>query len=96
MRSKGKYEEYRKLNAAFHKKARQDKDQSIIDKCKQIEDNNKIGKTRDLFKEIKDMTGSRISSVGAMKLNTGRVVSEKKGYKKEMATIYRKSIQNRS
>ena len=50
MRSKGKYEEYRKLNAAFQKKVRQDKEHSIIDKCKQIEDNNKIGKTRDLFK----------------------------------------------
>ena len=59
MRSKGKYEEYRKLNATFQKKARQDKEQSIIDKCKQIEDNNKMGKTRYLFKEIKEMTGSR-------------------------------------
>ena len=56
MCSKGKYEEYRKLNAAFQKKARHDKEQSIINKCKQIEDNNKMGKTRDLFKEIKDIT----------------------------------------
>ena len=76
MRSKGKYEVYRKLNAAFQKKARQDKEQRIIDKCKQIEDNNKMGKTRNMFKEIKEMTGSRISSCGAMKLSTGRVVSE--------------------
>ena len=53
MRSKGKYEEYRKLNAAFQKKARQDKEQSILDKCKQIDENNKMGKTRDLFQEIK-------------------------------------------
>ena len=76
MRCKGIYEEYRKLNAAFQKKARQDKDQSIIDKCKQIEDNNKMDKIRDPFKEIKEMTGSRSSSCGAMKLTTGRVVSE--------------------
>ena len=47
MRSKGKY---RKLNASFHKKARQDKEKSIIDKCKYIEENSKMGKTRDLFK----------------------------------------------
>ena len=53
MRSKGKYEVYRKLNAAFQKKERQDKEQRIVDKCKQIEDNNKMGKTRNLFKEIK-------------------------------------------
>ena len=76
MRNKGKYEEFRKLNAAFQKKARQDKEQSIIDKCKQIEDNNKMGKTRDLFKEIKEMTGSRSSRCDAMKLSTRRVVSE--------------------
>ena len=81
MRSKGKCEEYRKLNAAFQKKARQYKEQSIIDKCKQIEDNNKMGKTRDMFKEIKEMTGSRSSSCGAMKLTTGRVVSEENDIK---------------
>ena len=50
MRSKGKYVEYRKLNASFHKKARQDKEKSIIDKFKYIEENSKMGKTRDLFK----------------------------------------------
>ena len=44
MRSKGKYEEYRKLNAAFQKKARQDKEQRIREKCRQIEELNKIGK----------------------------------------------------
>ena len=81
MRSKGKYEEYIKLNAAFLKKVMHDKEQSIIDKCKQIEDNNKMGKTRDLFKELKEMTGSRSSSCGSMKLNTGRVVSEEKDIK---------------
>ena len=83
MRSKGKYEEYRKLNAAFQKKVSQDKDQSIIDKCKQIEDNNKMGKTSDLFKEIKEMTRSRSSSCGDMKLSTGRVVSEENYIKRD-------------
>ena len=55
-RSRGKYEEYKKLNAALQKKIMQYKEQSIIDKFKQIEDNNKMCTTRDLFKEIKDMT----------------------------------------
>ena len=76
MRSKGKYEEYRKLNAAFQKKARQDKEQSIREKCRKIEELNKIGKTRDLFKEIKETTGSRSSRGCAMKLSNGKVVSE--------------------
>ena len=61
---------------------KEDKEQSIIDKCKQIEDNNNMGKTRDLFKEIKEMTGSRSSSCGAMKLSTERVVSEENDIKK--------------
>ena len=87
MRSKGKYEEYIKLNAAFQKKARHDKEQSIIDKFKQIEDNNKMGKIRDLFKEIKEMTVSRISSYGAIQLSTGRVVSEEKDIKKDGTNI---------
>ena len=78
MRSKGKYEEYRKLNAAFQKKARQNKEQSIREKCRQIEELNKIGKTRDLFKEIKEMTSSRSSRCCAMKLSNGKVVSEEK------------------
>ena len=82
MRSKGKYEEYRKLNAAFQKKARQDKEQSIREKCRQIEELNKIGKTRDLFKEIKEITGSRSSRGCAMKLSNGKVVSEEKEIKK--------------
>ena len=53
-----------------------------------------MGKIRDMFKEIKEIIGSRSSSCGTMKLSTGRVVSE--GYKKEIETIYRKSIQKKS
>ena len=53
-----------------------------------------MGKTRDLFKEIKEMTGSRSSSFGAMKLSTGRVVSEEKDIKKRwqqyIENLYRK------
>ena len=96
MRSKGKYEEYRKLNAAFQKKARQDKEQSIREKCRQIEELNKIGKTRDLFKEIKEMTGSRSSRGCAMKLSNGKVVSEEKEIKKRWhqytENLYRRDI----
>ena len=95
MRGKRNYEEYRKLDAAFQKKAIQDKEQNIIDKCKQIEDNNKIGKTRHPFKEIKEMTGSRSSICGDVNLSTGKVISEEKSIKKKMATIYRTSIQKR-
>ena len=67
------------------------KSKVIIDKCKQIEDNTKMGKTRDLFKEIKEMTGSRRSSCGAMELSTGRVVSEEKDIiQKYIENLYRR------
>ena len=92
IRSKGKYEEYRKLNAAFQKKARQDKEQSIREKCRQIEELNKIGKTRDLFKEIKQMTGSRSSRGCSMKLSNGKVVSEEKRWHQYTENLYRIDI----
>ena len=96
IRSKGKYEEYRKLNAAFQKKVRQGKEQSIREKCRQIEELNKIGKTRDLFKEIKEMTGSRSSRGCAMQLSNGKVVSEEKEIKKRWhqytENLYRRDI----
>ena len=96
MRSKGKYEEYRKINAAFQKKARKDKEQSIREKCRQIEELNKIGKTRDLFKEIKEMTGSRSSRGCSMKLSNGKLVSEEKEIKKRWhqytENLYRRDI----
>ena len=96
MRSKGKYEEDRKLNEAFQKKARQDQEQSIREKCRKIEELNKIGKTRDLFKKIKEMTGSRSSRGCAMKLSNGKVVSEEKEIKKRWhqytENLYRRDI----
>ena len=58
VRSKGDDKEYRRLNAAFQRRARQDKEQSLKEKCRLIEESNKMGRTRDLFREIKEMTGS--------------------------------------
>ena len=57
VRNKGDDKEYRRLNAAFQRRARQDKEQSIKEKCRQIEESNKMGRTRDLYREIKAMTG---------------------------------------
>ena len=54
----GDDKENRRLNAVFQRRARQDKEQSIKVKCRQIEESNKMGRTRDLYREIKDMTGS--------------------------------------
>ena len=81
MRNKGDDKEYRRLNAAFQRRARQDKEQSIEEKCRQIEEINKMGRTRDLYREIKEMTGSYSSRYGAMKLSTGKVLTEGKEVK---------------
>ena len=81
VRSKGDDKEYRRLNAAFQRRARQDKEQSLKEKCREIEENNNMGRTRDLYREIKEITGSYSSRCGAMKLSTGNVVTEGKEVK---------------
>ena len=81
VRSKRDDKEYRRLNAVFQRRARHDKEQSINEKCKQIEESNKMERTRDLYIEIKQMTGSYSSRYGAMKLSMGKVVTEGKKVK---------------
>ena len=54
VKSKGKKERYKHLNAEFQRIARRDKKDFLSDECKQIEENNRMGKTRDLFKKIRD------------------------------------------
>ena len=81
VRSKGDDKEYRRMNAAFQRRARQDTERSLKEKCRQIEESNKMGRTRDMFREIKEMTGSYSARCGAMKLSTGKVVAEGKEVK---------------
>ena len=56
-KSKGERERYKHLNAEFQGVARRDKKAFLIDQCKEIEENNRMGKARDLFKEIRDTKG---------------------------------------
>ena len=57
-KSKGEKERYKHLNAEFQRLARRDKKALLNDQCKEIEENNRMGKTRDLFKKIRDTKGS--------------------------------------
>ena len=57
-KSKGEKERYTHLNAEFQRIARRDKKDFLSDQCKEIEENNRMGKTRDLFKKIKDIKGT--------------------------------------
>ena len=56
--SKGEKERHTHLNAEFQRMARRDKKAFLSDQCKEIEDNNRMGKTRDLFKKIRDTKGT--------------------------------------
>ena len=58
MQGKGEKEGYIHLNAEFQRKTRRDKKTFLSDQCKEIEENNRMGKTRDLFKKIRDTKGT--------------------------------------
>ena len=57
VKTKGEKERYKHLNAEFQRLARRDKKAFLSDQCKKIEENNRMGKTRDLFKKIRDTNG---------------------------------------
>ena len=67
MKSKGEKERYSNLNAEFQRIARRDKKAFLIDQCKEREENNRVGKTRDLFKKIRDNKGIFHAMVGSIK-----------------------------
>ena len=66
VKSKGKKERYKHLNAEFQRTAR-DKTAFLSDQCKEIEENNTMGKTRDLFKKIRDTKGTFYAKMGSIK-----------------------------
>ena len=63
-KSKGEKERYKQLNAKFRRIARRDKKAFLRDQCKEIEENNRTGKTRDLFKKIRDTKGTFHAKIG--------------------------------
>ena len=69
-KSKGEKERYTRLNAEFQRIARRDKKAFLSDQCKEIEENNKMGKTRDLFKKIRDAKGTFRAKMGTKKTET--------------------------
>ena len=66
-KSKGEKERHKHLNAEFQKIARRDKKAFLSDECKEIEENNRMGKTRDLFKKMRDTKGTFHAKVGSIK-----------------------------
>ena len=78
VKSKGEKERYSHLNEEFQRIARGDKKAFLSDQCKEIEENNRIGKTRDLFKKIKDTKGTFYAKMGTIKDRSGMDLTEAK------------------
>ena len=70
------------MNSEFQKIARRDKKAFISDQCKEIEENNRIGKTRDLFKKIRDTKGTFHAKMGSIKDRNGMDLTETEDNKK--------------
>ena len=81
-KSKGEKEGYIHLNAKFQRIARRDKKAFLSNQCKEIEENNRMGKTRDLFKEIKDTKGTFYAKMGSIKYRNGMDLTEAEDIKR--------------
>ena len=96
VKGKGKKEIYTHLNAEFKRIARRDKKAFLSDQCKEIEENNRIRKTRDLFKKIRDTKGTFHAKMGSIKDRNGRDLTEaediKKRWQEYTEELYKKDL----
>ena len=92
VKSKGEKERYTHLNAEFQRSARRDKKVFHRDQCKEIEKNNRMGKTKDLFKKIRDTKGTFHAKMGSIKDRNGRDLTEEKNIKNTQKNCTKKII----
>ena len=93
-KGKGEKERYIHLNVEFQRIARRDKKAFLSDQCKEIEENNRMGKTRDLFKIVRDIKGTFHAKMGTIKDRNGMDLTEAEAIKKrwqEYTELYKKS-----
>ena len=95
-KSKGEKERYSCLNAEFQRIARRDKKAFLSDQCKEIEENNRMGKTRDLFKKIRDTKGTFQAKMGSIKDRNDMDLTEaediKKRWREYTEELYKKDL----
>ena len=94
-KGKAEKERYTHLNAEFQRTARRDKKAFLSDQCKEIEENNRMGKTRDLFKKISDTKGTFHAKTGSIKDRNGMDLTEAEDIKKrwqEYTELYKKDL----
>ena len=96
MKGKGEKERYTHLNAEFQRIARRDKKAFLSDQCKQIEENNRMGKSRDLFKKIRNTKGTFHTKMGTIKDRNGMDLTEAEDSKKRLQEyteeLYKKDL----
>ena len=95
---KGEKERYTHLNAEFQRIARRDQKDFLSDQCKEIEENNRMEKTRDLFKKIKDTKGTFHAKMGSIKDRNGMDLTEaediKKRWQEYTEELYKEDLHN--
>ena len=94
-KGKGGKERYTHLNAEFQRITRRDKKAFLSDQCKEIGENNKMGKTRDLCKKIRDTKGTFHVKMCPIKDRNGMDLTSRR-YQEEVAIIHRRTVQKRS
>ena len=96
MKSKGEKERYKHLNAEFQRIARRDKKAFLSDQCKEIEENNRMGKTRDVFKKIRATKGTFHEKMGSIKDRNGMDLREaediQKKWQEYTEELYKKDL----
>ena len=95
MKSKGEKERYKHLNSEFQRIAGRDKKAFFSDQCKKIEEKNRMGKTRDPFKKIRDTKGTFHAKMGSLKDRNGRDLKKAEDIKKrwqEYTELYKKDL----
>jgi len=96
VKSKGEKERYTHLNAEFQRIAGRDKKDFLSDQCKEIEENNRIRKTRDLFKKIRDAKGTFHAKMGSIKDRNGMNLTEaediEKRWQEHKEELYKKDL----
>ena len=97
VKGKGEKERYTYLNTEFKRRARRDKKAFLHDQCKEIEENNRMGKTRDLFKKIRDTKGNFHAKMGTIKNRNGMDLTEaeniKKRWQQYTEELYKEDLQ---
>ena len=95
-KNKGEKDRYSHLNAELQRRARRHKKAFLNDQCKEIEENNRMGKTRDLFKKIRDSKGTFHAKVGSINNKNGMDLTEaediKKRWQEYTEELYKKDL----